>query len=388
MTEAAFSSRILATMLAIGLLSFVGFALVLAFATGVHGEGQAHALSRSAVGYAGIVQLLQDTGRKVSLNRKATLPNDGNGLLVLTPAPGFGVPGVLPNARPVLIVLPKWRVSPNASHTGWVDRDGLLPPGTITKLLPDKWREFSIVRSKGTVIEGSDAPSAAAITSLQSIQGKDITAILSDPAGGIVLGKVGGDYVLAEPDLLNNQALATPAGAQAAMAIITGRETGPVVFDVSAYHPARSRNPLRSILQPPLLGATLCALAATVLTGLLCARRFGAVQRAPAPVAAGAQSLADNAAGLIQRARRVWRMGGPYATLTRTIAAREAGAPATLTGDALDQYLDQAGTMRGAPGLFTALATDARRAHNDGMMLAAAQRLYRWRMAFHGPRPS
>ena len=215
---------------------------------------------------------------------------------------------------------------------------------------------------------------------LQTLDLPGLKPLLLDAEGGTVLGTDEDDlFVLAEPDLLNNLALGTAEGARGAATLLrTLAEGEPIVFDLSPNGFARSRNPLRAVFQPPLLGATLCAGAAALLFGFGAATRFGPIRPAGRAIAPGKATLAANAAALIARARREAMLAGPYAALTQrrvadALGLRRAQNPADLT-----RALQDAAMRRGAGPLPPLL--DAAGAVRDRAGLeAVAQRLFRWK---------
>jgi hypothetical protein len=73
-------------------------------------------------------------------------------------------------------------------------------------------------------------------------------------------------------------------------------------------------------------------------------------------------------------------MGPRYAELTRNLAARATGVPRELTGEALTQFLDRMGVQRGAEDRLSDLTATIGGAANREQVLAAAKRLFRWRL--------
>lgn len=390
----AFSPLVLAGMIGGGLACFAAFAILLAFSTGPNqADGGAHALSRSAIGFAGIVQLLQNTGSQVLVSRAPALGGSpGAGLLVLTPAPTEHSPSTMPHlaAHAVLIVLPKWQANSAPHYPGWVARDEPLSASQVLSVLPADWVKPTLHRQATAEHPDLQAgfplgtvPSIAHVRRLQTLAAAPgWTAVLRDPDGGIVLGQhEHGPYVLADPDLLNDLALADLIGATGAVTLLTTLADGqPIAFDVSLNGFGRSRDLLRLIFEPPLLGATLCAVAAAALIGLLSIHRFGPVRVPDRTIAAGKRALADNSAGLIALARRELNMARPYAELTRSLAARATATPRRLSTAEIDAYLDRAAAMRGLPDRFTALLADADAVRDHAGLVRLASRLHRWRM--------
>ena len=402
----AFSPLVVAGMVGVGLACFAGFVLLLAFARGPSArDGGTHAVSRSAVGFAGVVRLLQDAGTPVLVSRDPARAGGGGsatgstgGLMVLTPGAGSRGPATMPQLPfdTVLIVLPKWRTEDMPDHPGWVRPRGLQPDHAILGVLPTDWPGLAVRHRLDTApphpqdlsfFSTGPAPDFPPVESLQTLTGRRWIAALRDRDGGILLGQpfVGGPYVLADPDLLNNLSLADQAGAEAATSLIANLADGePVTFDISLNGFGRSRDLLRLLLVPPLLGATLCAVAAAALVGLLSARRFGPAEAARRAYDPGKRALADNSAALIALAGREARMALPYAELTRVRAARASAAPRRLTAAELDSYLDRAAALRGLPDTFTSLLAGAGSVRDGNGLLRLARRLHQWRTGLHG----
>ncbi len=406
----AFSPLTVAAMVGVGLACFVGFVVLLAFARGPTArDGGAHAASRSAVGFAGVVQLLRGAGTPVVVSRDpvraggakldgGSAPASGaSGLLVLTPGPGSRGPAEMPDlaASTVLIVLPKWRTEDMTDHPGWVRPDGLLPDRDVLAVLPRNWQGLRLRRRTDAVhpplasldFFGGQAPALPEVDRLQTLAGKNWIPALRDRTGGILLGQPyeDGPYVLADPDLLNNLAMATQPGAEAAVALLsTLADNEPVAFDVSLNGLGRSRDLLRLLLVPPLLGATLCAAAAAALIGLLAVRRFGPAQAAARAFDPGKRALADNSAALIALAGREARMARPYAELTRILATRAAAVPRRLNAAEQEAQLDRAAALRGLNEPFASLLAEADSVRDRAGLVRMARHLHHWRTRLHG----
>ena len=73
-------------------------------------------------------------------------------------------------------------------------------------------------------------------------------------------------------------------------------------------------------------------------------------------------------------------MGERYANLTRDQVARAVGAPRGLTGEQLEAFLDRLATRRGALDRLSDLARAARAASDRDRLVAAARKLFRWKL--------
>ena len=393
----AFRGRTVLVMILVGVLAFIGLTVLSVYAPQLSSgdDGGGHSLSRSAVGFAGATKLFQARGDTVMISR-GPIRTEGRGLLILTPGPNLKRKAVddvvFGGVR--LIVLPKWDPKPHPFHRGWVARDGLLAPGTLARGLPSEFSPgTTVARRPGRAVRtlwrtGPDgARSRLGVTGpledLQVLQGPRLEPVITDDAGGIVLARVHNTrtYLLADPDLLDTQGLKSLATARVAGAMIDMiRPQGPLIFDVTLHGYKRTRSVLALALEPPFLGATLCAFAAALLAGLGAAVRFGPVRRAPPPFALGKAALVDSTAGLIRMAGREPRMAEGYARLCRTLAARAVGAPRQLEPEALEQFLDRLGAGRGVTDRFSDLIQAARETRDLATLMTVTRKLYDWRL--------
>lgn len=389
-----FRGRTVLAMILVGVLAFVALAVLSVYAPSLRSgdDGGGHALSKSAVGYAGAVQLFRSMGDVVVVSRGDSPAVERNGLLIVTPDPRHDA-AALRQVRfngPRLVVLPKWVTGPDPLRRGWVRESSIVPPGRIVRggALKAYAGKVTLRRREGTespVLSFRDGRSMAIapLKSLQTLHGPGLEPLVTDGSGGIILARtVEADiYILSDPDLLNTKGLKALATARAAEAMIDEIRPvdGPLVFDVSLHGFKRSRNVFALALEPPFLGGTLCAVAAALLAGIAAAVRFGPVRRPKPPYAMGKAALVENTAGLIRMARREHRMAEGYARLCREFAARAVGAPRQLEPAELDAFLDRLSAQRAAPA-FTDLIRAAREAGNLADLMAAARSLYDWRL--------
>ncbi|MBI1682701.1 hypothetical protein I4Q42_03370 [Caulobacter hibisci] len=377
----------------VGVVSLSGLAVLSAYAPELRkgDDGGVHALSRSSNGFGAIVRLLHLMGRPVVTSRGELSASAEEGLLVLTPALGMS-PVTLDrddHVGPTLIVLPKWRTAPLAKHRGWVTTFGADQSPEVLNVLPEPLRKGTrLVAGKGKRTVRLARPSGEAfgapvtIETPRTLAGPGWQPVVVDQDGGIVLATRSDSwtYVLADPDYLNTQGLKTLSGARTAVAMLDliRDDEAPIVFDVTLHGFKRTRSLMRLMLEPPLLGATLVAVAVALLAGAQAFARFGPPLRSRRAVALGKAALADNTAGLIRLARREHRMAPLYARLIQVSAARAIGAPRGLDGPALEEFLDRVSRTIGATHVYSALAERARTASPSDLM-GVARDLYNWK---------
>lgn len=385
-----FSVRTMLWVVAAGILAFAGLLILGTYAPDLRNgrNGGAHALSTSAIGFHGLADLIDGLPwEDWSYFVRSDGEWDGKELLVLTPEPGTDPDEIgkrlAPRAdKPTLIVLPKWWVRQMPQKPAWVESAGTLPVEEIQRLIRQV-PNFALHRSAGGQLRAVNGLPADAATGapaqLQTISGRNLRPLIVDGEGRIVLAEVGGRplYILADPDLLNNQGLASADTARAAIAMIdwlnsSGAET--VDFDLTLNGFGRSPSLMKLALEPPFLALTLCLLGAALLAGIQALFRFGPPAREEREIAFGKRALVDNSAALLKLARRQHRVGGRYALLTRDAVVAATGAPAQADEAALDAYLDRLAEPR-----FSELAAAARVAADPAELAQAARALYRWR---------
>ncbi len=385
-----FSPRLVIALIAIGIAGFAVLLLLLAFGSslGSQRDGRAHAQSVAATGYKGLVEL-------AGAVREAHLVRDHDELfdhlLVLSVEPqtkAYDLSRLLENraSYPTLIILPKWMTVPDRRRRGWVRAFG---PGIPIQSLSALGENVRVVPAGATpgrtaagagLLRGLDFPVPA---SPQAIEGDGIVPLV--PLGrGALVARLGDrpHYVIADPDLVNNQGLRDPATARAALELLDALnqdEQYAIDFDLTlnGLAGAGSSNLLRLALEPPFLAMTLALIAAALLAGLHGAFRFGQPRPEERAIPLGKTALVENSAGLIRLAGREARLGGAYADVMRQESARAASAPAWLQGAELDAYLDRLDKSDGPA--FSALAERLDQASDRPALMAAARDLYHWK---------
>ena len=109
-----FSSLTAIIMIGIGTLAFIAIFALLAWSPDLASKNRAgeHPYSESAIGYGGLVKMLETDGHTVSISRLQNTLDYNEGLLILT-IPRFGFDRVDELdlelvSEPALYVLPKW----------------------------------------------------------------------------------------------------------------------------------------------------------------------------------------------------------------------------------------------------------------------------------------
>lgn len=404
-----FSPKVVLGMILAGVFAFSAFVVLSTYAPDLQSgdDGRAHALSRSAVGYGGMVRLLRALGEPVVVSRR-NLGGEEPALIIFTPEGGLSRDAYQKaqlSAR-TLVVLPKWRGGLDPRHSGWVGDLKLIAPDDRAKLLKVVGLPKAEVAVGGSVASarltgaaGSPAEGlvfdTGPIKTLQSLSGPDLTPVLTDAQGRIVLARRAPTetYFLADPDLLDTMGLKDVRTARAGVGILQvlrddavsgGRvyrqDRGrTIVFDVTLNGFSRSRSVLKLAFEPPFLGATLCLVAAALLMGLHAAARFRAVRRGERALALGKDALIDNSAGLIRMAKREPHMAPRYAELQRAAAVRAMGG-SRLSGQALTDFLDRQGQRFGAADSASGLDEETQAVRSLSDLMRVVSKWYQWRL--------
>ncbi len=392
-TDRAFSAGTILVAVLVGVVALAGIGVLSAYGPELRSgnDGGGHALSRAATGYGALPVLLRNTGRPVVLTRGAMSEASYESVLVLTPTPATRpdrIEDILHDGA-TLIVLPKWQTVPDSRRPGWVRTLGALPPEAALGPLPEalhKDTRLPMRSGRATVAlrrpDGSPVGAPVEVESLRTLSGPGWIPVVVDEGGQPVLVRHREQrvYVLADPDLISTHGLKTLAGARTALALVDlVAPQSPVVFDLTLHGLQRTRNLLRLLLEPPLLGMTLALAALAALAGLQATVRFGPARTQGRVIAIGKRGLADNTAGLVRLARREHHMAAPYALLTRAAVARAIGAPRNLDDAALDAFLDRVSRTVGATHTYSALAAQASAARTPGDLMRIAADLFRWK---------
>jgi hypothetical protein len=396
-----FSARVAIILFMVGVFSFSAFITLSTFAPELkEGDARAHALSKSGIGYAGIVKLARAMGIVVNVTRQPPGWRSTDRVVVYTPDETltFDTLTKLGANSTVLIVLPKWSAIPNFQKPGWVMQPFPNSEDSVERILKDlapkaavsrastaakptltvEWRETRSVKVNNTLRPGE-------ISFLQTIAAPNITPVVKTSNGKTIIGVIRGDsespdiYILSEPDLLNTHGIGDRATAQVAIDLLNSLRSGnePVVFDVTVNGYARTRSLLRLAFEPPLLGATISFLLIAALIAWRAATRDGPISVKSRALAYGKRILADNSAALIRLAGREHTMSPRYADFIRALAAEKIGVARDGT-ETTSAELDRIAAARGLSQPFSTLAAEAASAKDGAASLTAARKLHAW----------
>jgi hypothetical protein len=401
-SASAFSPVTMIIMVLVGVVCLAGISLISAFEPELKSgnDGQAHAMSKSSVGYFALTRILEDAGYDVDRNRAGILDDvNAYSTVLLTPKLGTASETLLDFFRegPTVIILPKWYVRPDRENRGWMKLAIAMPTSEVFDILPadlqkdskldetDKLMPVSLTIKSATT-EGVDSyGSTKPITSLRTLSGPQWIPLVAGPNGGAVIAKKKdlNVYVIADPDILNNAAMSNFGTVDMLetflLDIASEEDEGPIVFDLTLNGFQKKPNIGRLLIQPPLLGATLCFVLTAILIALQAATRFLPPKEATRVVALGKKALADNTAGLIRMGRREHRMSLPYANMMKRIVMKAVGAPASLDPAAQTAMLDRVSELSNSNLRFSTLVGEAGSASNPTDLVKIASELHRWK---------
>lgn len=282
-----------------------------------------------------------------------------------------------PLRYPTLIILPKWQVEKLPLQGGRVQRTGEVDGTKLQQLVAAEADWHVEDRSDvGLVADNYPALRSFALPDrgLNAMAGDAITPLIGARDGAAVLGQIGSSdtFVLADPDLVNNRAMADQRNAKAALAMLRAidpEHDGRALFDRSLHYTRGDRNLVKLLFLPPFLGVTLALIAAAVLAGIAAAGRFGPPLREKRAVAAGKRALIDNIVALTRLAGRTPLVGPRYADMMLELLSRRLLMGAAPSAERLDRV---------HPG-YSDIDRRLRDARTEGEALAAAKDLTAWK---------
>ncbi len=393
-SNAAFTARTVLALTLVAAFAFSAFVALSTFAPDLRTgrDGRAHGLSRSAVGFAGLLALERARGRIATVTRRQ---NAEASFVVFTPEAPTSPEEIEARAHyTALVVLPKWIAMGDPSHPGWVRIVGQWDQSFLDAFVEPFDAEAHVsaakTRAQEKLLFTTATSSAGAvmttgpIAGLQTISGPGLDPIVTTQDGRAVLARVAEGtgatiYIIADPDFLNTRGLADQDTARAGLAMIDSLRSpsAPLVVDVTLNGFESARSFLRTALTPPFLGASLSFVAVALLLGWRAAVRAAPASAEKRAIALGKRALADNAAALIRNAGREAAMGWPYVQQCgQDIAERL--APARRRNEELSVFLDRMGVALGAAGRFSEIAASAGAAQTRAEALEAAKQVHAW----------
>ncbi|HEY4748078.1 MAG TPA: DUF4350 domain-containing protein, partial [Steroidobacteraceae bacterium] len=277
----------------------------------------ASTFSRSAIGHAGIAEVLTRLGVPVVKSRYNSLEklSPGSVLVIAEPRPARQSEEAirtLLKANTILLVLPKWSGEPSEQKDGWLRQVSERNAGDAQWALNLVAPRATIVRESmkaGDSIAWSTnalglTPSLA--SPIQLVRGTGLRAIIGSDRG-MLIGEISDRnrriWVLSDPDVISNHGLAREGNAALAVELFKRLRDadGSVVFDETVHgYVAKPETPLLLMFRFPFVVATAQGLIAVALLMWATLARFGVPQSAPPALRAGREGLLQNMAKLIE----------------------------------------------------------------------------------------
>ncbi len=352
-------SRIMAAWVAAVVILVLGTIALAIFGGGGSTETVGpSAFSRSAIGYAGIADVMHRLGARVLKSRGDSVASlDPAGVLVVAEpldAPAQRMSQLM-NAHTVLLILPKWRGQPSATHRGWISAARELPESTARSAT--QIANVAVVRVPRVTYWSTNEIGHAPVISaggVQLIRSSRLRPVVGNDQGMLVGELRTGArrlWILADPDPMQNHGLADPDNAVFSVALINalrGAE-GNIVFDEIVHGLAeKARSPWRMLFEFPFVLATIQAVIAVALLLWATMRRFGAPLSPPVELPSGKRSLIETTANLLDFARHRPIVIQRYVHEIVQDVGRQLHAPAGLPEPALIEWLRRTGRARDA----------------------------------------
>jgi hypothetical protein len=351
--------------------------------------------SRSAIGHAGIFDVLQRLDIPVikSLSNSMEKVGAGGVLVLAEPRASFRQDDLISKlkAERVLLVLPKWVGLPSDRHPGWVREvraRGTSDPSSVVDLVASR---MEVVREDGPVLWTTNELDLRpdVVKPTQLMRGTGLRPVIAGDKGMLVGELVERNrrvLVLSDPDVIANHGLARQGNAALAVALVKRLRgaNGTVVFDETIHgYTAPAENPFALLFRFPFVIATVQGLIAVGLLLWATLGRFGAPQSAPPPLSAGRAGLLQNMAKLIEFTGHQQVMIRRYVEETLRHVARQLHAPRALAGDALVAWLKRVGGARGVSVDCASLLQQARELgaagrRDQASLVRLARETHRW----------
>jgi hypothetical protein len=353
--------------------------------------------SRSAFGFAGIADILEQVGTPVIHTRYRSRDKLGDGGVLVLAEPRIDprkltMANRILNAKAILLILPKWIGTESEDHPGWVGK-AELGPGLATQAaldLVDPEGEFE----RGPPIDHWDhnaiGPNPVIAAPTQFIRSEKLHPIVSQ-GKRILVGEMKKNgrriFVLADPDVMSNHGLEDSRNAAFAVALLGALRTGdgPVVFDEALNSaPADGPNFINRLFKPPLLPGTLLTLLGAALLLWATMPRFGAADPPAPALESGKRGLIDNIAALVGFSGRRAAIAARFVEASVQDVARQLHAPRGLSGGELAAWLERVGRARGvkteiAPRLDEANQLALAKRTDSAALVALARAISDWK---------
>jgi hypothetical protein len=395
-----FTPRLLA-----GWIAAVALTFALSLTLMLHGNDTStvgpSTFSRSAIGHAGIAELLRRRGFTVFKSQGDSLHKLGAGGVLVLAEPEFHVPAdraqqALLRATTLLLVLPKWQGQPDSQQSGWIDQADPLPAFVPQSVLVTALGDGEVVRPDGPVTwtRNEIGPVPRLTEPVQLLKSERLRPIV-DSDEGMLLGELRVAnrcvWVLSDPDIISNHGLGDGNAPFAVAMFQAMRGSGTIVFDETVHgFTAVPPNPAALLLRRPFREVGIQGLLALALLAWAGAVRFGAPEPVPSPLKAGKRDLVRNVAELFRFAGYQHVLVRRYVEETIRDVARRLHAPRDLTGAAILGWLQRIAAARGVSIDCTDLSARAEMLaatgwHQSTEQVRLPREIWRWKQELmHG----
>ncbi len=395
---ALMTPRMIFSLILIGIFSFTALMTLSGYAGDLRQKdnGQAHALSRSAIGFGGLVRLLGDMDYDIRMARTENVKSEDSSVLrIYTISRPFQADKMddLELNTPALIIMPKWITMPMKDKAGWVQKgwgnDVTYPMSDHERDLKELSGDVTFTRHKeddktASYLHGSISEEVK-IENLQTIKGENLIDIYSFTEGAFLVKiEDTSTYILSDPDFMNTMGIDSRRRARLAVNLINGviadadAEPMRIDFDVTLHGFGGQANIIKVLTQPPFLAATLCLLAAGLLIAWQAFSRFGDPLEVPRDYALGKFTLADNAARFIRLAGREPNMAKDYAALIRKQVVKDLKLEGRQARD-IKTILERREIALNLPTSFIDLQNRAETATDNMSLMQLAEDLNFWK---------
>lgn len=352
--------------------------------------------SRSAVGYAGLADMLQKRDLPVVKSRFDLLGQvTPVGVLViaepLAGARNEQIMRTLLKADNILLILPKWFGRQNPSKPTWIGDATHINSEAASwalHLVAPKADLTDVKSANFTANSFNLAPNIAA--PIRLMHGDRLQPIIGT-ADRMLLGLLRDRdrkiWVLSDPDIMSNHGLAQSGNPALALAIIDHLRSGAgsIVFDETIHgFIAEPQNPFKLLFRFPFVIAVIQGVLALALLLWATVGRFGTPQPAPSTISAGRQQLLENIAKLVDTRGHRDVMIKRYVLETLRDVGRQLHAPRGLSTAALIGWLQRVALARKVTVDCGPLINDAAmlgesRTRNPAVLVRLARDIHRWK---------
>ncbi|MBK8976702.1 MAG: DUF4350 domain-containing protein [Planctomycetes bacterium] len=385
---------------AVSLLTAVGAAIFLEPDPPVRSNAN-DTFSRSALGYAALVEFLRERGHEVDVSRSRAARFDASDLLVLLEPQADEVRARIARGARTLVVLPKLIGLPDVEHPDWVGGVEWRTVDEVGDVLAALDLDCEVARSDAAIDPGAGARvSRPSIVHPQLIvdRGGAVDRWLTW-RNGVLLGRAlrpserGGPlYVLADPEPLQHHGLGRPGNAEFVAELFDelAPPGGRIVIDEVVHGHAAARSFWAKLGRFPNVLAFahgVAAIAAWLVCGM---RRFGAIRPEPPALGSGPLVVVDGVARLLAHGGHTDSVLARYLEQTERRVARAHHLDVTADAEARRSALERIearigiapdatlGTVRDRVGAAI-VAARRRRAGRETGFLSAARAVDRWR---------